>query len=735
MKNVIAIIIIVFVSAAAQAQGFRWANQFGAFGYQEQGYSVAVDNNKNVYSAGIFRFTSDFDPSTAVFNLNATGNNYEVYLSKLDSNGNFIWAKKINTNSTFNLPVRMTLDKENNICVSGTFFGTTDFDPNAGIVNVTTLNQSIFVLKLDSAGNFLWVKSFEANNVYRIATDADNNMITFGRYYGTADFDPGPGVTTLLTTGVYNFFISKLDSAGNFVFAKSIKGDNANFLKAGIATDKSNNIYIGSAFIDTLDFDPGPNVFNMHSKSISENDGFILKLNAQGNFVWANKIGGKFRDAVNSIAVDANNNLYATGIFTDTVDFDGSTNTNILIADNENAFLSKYDSNGIFIWAKNIGESNLGYSDGIDLTLSKNGNIYTTGVYQNKVDFDPGSNQYILPDLSDDDIFISVLDSAGQFIWARGIFGNFKDGVNSIAIDSSESVHLTGFFGGTVDFNPGSGIKQLITGNSSYDAYVCKFSYGKSITNLNQSACDNYLFNGQNYSTSALLTDTFLNLLGADSFIYMNLIIKNKTFGVDTITVCKSTVFNGKIITANGLFFDTLINAKGCDSFLSMYIIVSTPNTGVMQTNSSLSSVLFGGTYQWVQCPNYNLISGATQQTFYPSNRNSYAVIISENNCKDTSDCLALNTVDITNYEMSNAFQISPNPNNGIFAITLPSFFNVDDNETTLKIYSSIGEIVYQKKLKYKSNETIDISKYTNGVYFLEVINAQGKSTARFVKL
>ncbi|MBK8703264.1 MAG: hypothetical protein IPN33_06330 [Saprospiraceae bacterium] len=114
--------------------------------------------------------------------------------------------------------------------------------------------------------------------------DPSGNVYTVGTIEGTADLDPGPGVFNLTSNGGLDIFVSKLDVAGNFLWAKQIGGIGI-FDNAEMILDASGNIILVGFFHSTLDFDPGPGVFNLTSGT--GGDKFICKWDASGNFIWA----------------------------------------------------------------------------------------------------------------------------------------------------------------------------------------------------------------------------------------------------------------------------------------------------------------------------------------------------------------------------------------------------------------------------------------------------------------
>src|SRR5690606_29098604 len=116
-------------------------------------------------------------------------------------------------------------------------------------------------------------------------------------------------------------------------------------------------------------------------------------------------------------------------------------------------FVSKLDPNGNFLWAKQMGGTD--NDQGISITVDTSGNIYTTGIFRNTVDFDPGAGVYNLTAVVGNDIFISKLDANGNFLWAKqmGSGGNTRS--NSIVLDTNGNIYTTGIFQSTADFDPG----------------------------------------------------------------------------------------------------------------------------------------------------------------------------------------------------------------------------------------------------------------------------------------
>ncbi|MEP7170916.1 MAG: hypothetical protein ABI855_16225, partial [Bacteroidota bacterium] len=324
--------------------------------------------------------------------------------------------------------------------------------------------------------NWLWAKSAGGTNDdygKLLAIDAFGNVYMIGAFQGTVDFDPGAGTFNLTSVGSTDIFICKLDISGNFLWAKAMGGTISDFGNS-IALDVSDNVYATGYFQGTVDFDPGAGVFNL--TSAGSKDIFISKLDSTGNFIWAKSMGGISDNVANSIVLDAFGNIYTTGVFSLTADFDPGAGTfNLTSAGGNDIFISKLDSSGNFVWAKRMGAS--GYDFGLSLALDINGsgNINITGGFEFTVDFNPGTGTFNLNSAGLRDIFISKLDSAGNFLWAKAIGGTSNDNVQSIKLDVLSNVYTTGEFQGTTDFDPGTGTFNLNSAGSN-DIFISKLN-------------------------------------------------------------------------------------------------------------------------------------------------------------------------------------------------------------------------------------------------------------------
>lgn len=468
----------IFVSVLDTIGNLIWARQFGD-AWDDAAKAVAIDSSENIYSTGRFIGIVDFDPGAGNMNLNTGGNTPNTFISKLNSIGNFAFAKQMSGSISGGNSI--TIDSSGNICTAGYFEYTVDFDPGPGVYGLTSQAGSldVFISKLSNSGNFIWAKKLEgpqSENVTDIKTDAAGNVYTVGTFMGSGDFDPGPAVHNLTSGGTIDIFISKLDGSGNYIWAVKIGGATNSEKVNSISLDGSGNIYTIGTFDGTVDFDPGPGTFNL---TPTTNFGvFVLKLNASGNFTWAKVLEATSTVYGNGIAVDPAGNVLTTGAFQEICDFDpGAGMSNLVALGGKFLFTSKLDASGNFIWAKSAGEGASTYSKA--MTTDAFGNIYVTGYFLGKVDFDPGPGVHTLSTSESDlegDIFVTKFSSSGNLIWAKRMGGISHDLGNAIAVDAAGNVYTAGRFMETADFNPGAGVFNLTSSTTYYNTFVSKLN-------------------------------------------------------------------------------------------------------------------------------------------------------------------------------------------------------------------------------------------------------------------
>lgn len=230
---------------------FVWAKTFGGTSH-DMGYCLAVDRSDNLMIGGNFLSSNvDFDPNAGT-DIKSSWGNYDIFLSKYDNDGNYLWTKFFQNSTDFKAPKSLVCDSLNHIYMVGNFDGQVDFDPGIGVHNISSVNNGTdaFVLKLDSLGAFDWVSiigNSQVENAYDVKIDMDGNIAVAGKFHKSSDLDPGAAV---VTAGFYPASVCVLDPIlGGLVDFKPI-----GVIASSIAIDPYNNYYISGTYSEVTGF-------------------------------------------------------------------------------------------------------------------------------------------------------------------------------------------------------------------------------------------------------------------------------------------------------------------------------------------------------------------------------------------------------------------------------------------------------------------------------------------------
>jgi gliding motility-associated-like protein len=503
---------------------------------------------------------------------------------------NFEWANQAGGTGVVDARgLSIITDASGNIYTTGFFNGQVDFDPGPGVYNLNPSDSiDLYVSKLDSSGKFVWAKQLSGINGAIAARGKAITLDAVGNAFITGDF--------LDVTGNWNCFVSKLDASGNFFWTKQL-GRTSN--GTSIKIDDSGNIYTAGLFSGESDFDPGPGTFNLFSGTSAL---FLSKLDANGDFVWAKGVSGynsgagiygQVTDGI-TIALDGSQNIFISGSFVGTVDFDPGTAFYHITADDNSGsrdiFILKLDESGNFNWVKQIGGIENDYV--VSTAVNSSGEVYIAGNFSGTADFDPGSATYnLVAGTGIANTFISKLDNNGNFIWAKQLVGNMQ-WCYSMALDNTGNLYTTGYFGGTLDIDPGTGTYNLST--PGYEIFISKLNgdgnliwakqIGGTATIISNSIVPDML--GNVYTTGYFLSGEIdfdpgpgnYNLTSGDGdqiFALKLSSCKNNTYSDITANSCKNYILNGQAYSSTGVYKQALTNAAGCDSIITLNLTIN----------------------------------------------------------------------------------------------------------------------------------------------------------------
>lgn len=255
-----------------------------------------------------------------------------------------------------------------------------------------------------------------------------------------------------------------------------------------------------------------------------------------------------------------------------------------------------------------------------------------------------------------------------------------------------------------------------------------------STSTINPTACDIYTApSGATFSSAETYMDTIPNFNGCDSVITINLTLENNSTSSMSPTTCNPTFTapSGTIYSISGTYNDTIPNMVGCDSVITINLTINAPNLNVNQTGASGQNLnaLGTGTYQWIDCGTLTPV-GVTTAAFTASANGSYAVIVDNGTCSDTSACFVVAGLAIDNNTLAELVKLYPNPTTGQFYISVGAI-----NQTfTLELINNVGQVLQTTLFTNTNIGTMEING-TSGLYFVRITKPNGeKVVLRVIK-
>jgi hypothetical protein len=443
-----------FNKISAQEPEFLWALGAGGSDTYDIGRCITTDNSGNVIVTGQFYGTISFD--TITFTSPGAYGYRDIFIVKLDQSGNILWAQQAGGNGN-DYCYSITTDGSDNIIITGMFWNNAKFGDTW--LRSADSQWDIYIAKYDPSGNLLWVKRDgnpeHMGDKQSVTTDELNNIIITGYFVGTAIF----GTTNLESVGDWDIYISKYDGLGNLLWAKRDGGADREDVY-GITSDKSSNIIITGYFTNSTTFG------TTELLSAGGNDVFIVKYDQSGNNLWAIKAGGESVDEGHAVVTDSDDNVIATGRFSNTATFGG-----IPLGKHAQSFIFvvKFDPFGEIVWAKQAGDTTSygNMYDGNSIDTDIYNNIIIAGYFVGTAII--GTNT--LNSAGGGDIFIVKYSPSGHVLWAKRAGGIYYDVCQSVTSYDTDNIFITGYFSDTVNF----GTTTLIS-SGNRDMFAAKLT-------------------------------------------------------------------------------------------------------------------------------------------------------------------------------------------------------------------------------------------------------------------
>lgn len=747
----------------------------------EFGYTCLAADNGDFFLGGSYRNTVDFDPGPAGDSYTSQFGGNDVFLAKYNSSGQYQWVKVYGQNS-FEGAFALDEDAAGNLYLAGEFSSLQDFNPPNNDTLRSKGATDIFILSLDTQGGFRWVKQLggSSGDLCRKLKVVDDQVYHTGYFYVEADLNPGPDTLLATSEGQHAIYLQVLDTAGQFINALSFGSTGED---VGFAVDHLNGkTLLGGIFERAVDFDPNPAKESIF-RSAGDLDGFLTKLGnagpcptrydtvqvqACGNYWWEGQ-------------VYTSSGIYQKNLFTS----QGCDSIRVLDLQLNPIYdsLSVVNACDSFSWRGQVYHQNGIYVDSLqtfagcdsifrldlqlhptfrdtlrqvfcDSFLWRGRILSSSGWYYDSLSSSRTCDSIYVLDLDIRSSFKDTLSitACASYQWrgnsysVSGLYSSI--GQSSAGCDSSyfldlqilpsytDSLSLNACdsfsWRGNTYYQSGIYYDSLTTQAGCDSVFILQAQIEPTFyDSLSIMTCDSFFWRGNSFTNSGVYHDSLLGSNGCDSIYVLDLTLSNSQTTSLNIIACDSAIIGGKIYRQSGFYRDTLNTILGCDSILEINLSVDTLNLLVATNGFTASSLETGAQYQWLRCPTYTPISGASQAFFDPAQYNEplgdFAVEISKGACVDTSSCISLTPASSAE-DAFPSLKVYPNPNRGNLHLVGSILGAV-----RIIIYSANGQIIYNEW----HQELPELLRWdaAPGLYQVEISNAEGRSYRKIIKL
>ena len=736
---------------------------------------IIVDSLGNFYAIGTFNGTLDFNPLGAPYFLASPAG--DAFIAKYNTQRELVWAHALGgVSSDFGLQI--AFGKNNDLLIGGHFTYSVDFNPSPApgdtfIVSGAGITQ-ICLARFDTSGNFIWaggLKEFGIGNrnLSQLLADETGNIIAYGHFANTIDFDPAIGTSTTRTSlGSTDLFVLKLSPEGEFLDVQQF-GSTMSDIASDLVFMPGGNYFISGCVYAPVDFDPSDSTAIIGA---STKDGFIAKYSADMRYLAGILIEGPGNnDGVGSLDINTSGTkILVNGGFSDSLEINPLGNSFKVFGSgfSKDILVAMYDTSLHLITGFKIG----GASTFSDFTTANTFEAHTDNFWiaghAAQCDLDPSPLFYGTPQNSSNYNFIAQYDSLGnyRYSYAFEASGGYSPTIYCLEYRNDNELLIAGKYFDSIDldFNPnvensfsspGTGYHMFL---GSYA--LCRANY----TFNNEFLCqgDSLLLNGNYYTSGDTLTIYGTTSEGCDSVQRYSFFTSPSDFTpvIAPSAVCSGstlllqadsnlsnvqweTGLSGSVLSLNapetaGMYiyaYSALLN--GCTVSDSAEIEVNEPPTLDLGDDLFLcenEDVVISGPvgnfiYSWSTGDTEQFIELTPGSLPFGSNQITLTVIDTLG-CSGTDSLLVqveecLNT---TNLAAEAGSLIYPNPCTSKIWIVAP---HAAEKNPLIRIYTPAGQLVQEQ---FAVDAVVDVSALNRGLYILTVVSNNPAIPVMFLK-
>lgn len=518
----------------------EWVKQLGSTG-SDIATSIAVDLDDNIYVVGTYTDSLFLDNQFLIEGLDGKTS---AFMLKLSGAGTMLWIKRIVSTSMAEIK-HVTVGASEELVVSGNFEGTATFNDSLSIQSAG--GRDIFLLKLNGlSGDILFhqhIGSPDHEFIYQHSRDNQNNIYLTGDFRSLIDLNPGNGVFLANPNGLTDVFLIKLNTFGEFLWARTFGGIGVDYGHS-VTTDADRNVLITGRFSEIISFGS----FNHVLQSSGGTDVFLAKINENGVTQWARKVGSSQNDQGSIVRVGPKNIIYLGGIFRHTVDFNPSLqfSNNSTSQGGADAFVALFNFDGTYNEHYTLG--GLANENIADFAVRHNGEVISVGSFGAIVDFDPSSN------------VVNIFSNGGLdgFMW--NVFVCVNPYLKSLRVEKDRLCF---------------GERVMIEITEGYLNDATQWSWQRD-------SCDNITFASGDFLNAPVPRNTtffvkgFGGCVSNDSCASIPISVFRDTLNYQNIPICEgdSVVIGTSVYKTAGVFIDSLVSVAGCDSVVVLEISV-----------------------------------------------------------------------------------------------------------------------------------------------------------------